>query len=101
MPSRVRIDAVGAQELLVEPPERRLLLDAARRLARQSASVAAACSADLRHGQVDDVVRARVPERVALVLGHHVVRRRDEVGQRAGDALVVAERANGEIVDTA
>ena len=86
-------DAVGPVVLLGQPPERRLLLDAGRRRARQSASVAPGVVGRVRPGQVDDVVRARVPEPVVVVLRDHVVGRRDEIVERPGDALVVAERA--------
>ena len=84
--------AVDVEELLLEPPERRLVLAHHAALAPAGERLRGLLGRS-RQGQVDDVVVVRQPERLALVVVHHVVRRRDEVGQRPGDALVVPERA--------
>ena len=83
---------VGPDELLPQPPERRLLLaqDAALPPGRQ---LGRGRLRRVRPRQVDDVPVARVPERVEQVVVDDVVGRRDQVVEGPGDRLVVAERA--------
>ena len=85
--------AVRALVVLREPPVRRLgVLDEHAALApvgelRRGLLLA------VGKGQVDDVVRARSAELLALLRPDDVVRRRDERVERSCHSLVVAERA--------
>src|SRR5438128_943811 len=85
-------DAVGADVILREPPERRLLLAAQDAFVLPRAEVAARLLLGVRQCQVDDVVRAPREVDLPLGVGDDVIRRRDQLLERARLRLVVAQR---------
>src|SRR5205823_7948168 len=88
-------DAVRADVLLREPPVRRLRVLGERAGLAPGGEVAGGLLLGVGKREVDDVVRAAREVVGALAVGDHVVRRRDERGERACDRLVVAERREG------
>ena len=87
-------DAVRADVVLLERPERRRLLSQHALLA-PGREVARCLLFRVGQREVDDVVRALLEVRLPLVLGQHVVRGRDERLERPGALLVVAQRGEG------
>ena len=86
--------AVGTDEVLDEQPGRGVLLPL-EDPGREPLGVEPACLVDrVGERQVRDVVRAPPEEALALRIAHDVVRRRHEIGERAGRAGVAdgAER---------
>src|SRR5262249_46650333 len=85
-------DAVGADVVLRDPPVELLALDE-HTPGFPGRDVRAGLLLRVGQGQVDDVVRAPGEVLATFLVGDHVVGRRHETLERAGDDRVVPERA--------